>query len=208
MYRALLRELGYPEDFDLAELEITLEGDGRLQAFEKEFKKLHSGEWQKRRQLGLAINEASAVLNKLDPKTYPSADSYAQSVGKGRADIDPNRLARRAFELMKRRQPNKGLLFIIDEVGQYVSRSVDKMLDLMGIIQAFGVEGKNRTERREAPSPLDCGDISGKARRGCNRARFEADRARQATRSISHSRRSQTIGHFRGHKRTRTEEKA
>ena len=153
MYRALLRELGYPEDFDLAELEITLEGDGRLEAFERKFKELHGGEWQKRRQLGLAINEASAVLNKLDSKTYPSADSYAQSVGKGRADIDPNRLARRAFELMKRRQPNKALLFVIDEVGQYVSRSVDKMLDLQAIIQAFGVEGKNRTERREAPSP-------------------------------------------------------
>jgi len=153
MYRALLRELDYAEDFDLAELEITLEGDGRLQAFEKEFKKLHGGDWHKRRQLGLAINEASAALNKLDSKTYSSADSYAQSVGKGRADIDPNKLARRAFELMKRRQSDKGLLFIIDEVGQYVSRSVDKMLDLQAIIQAFGVEGKNRTERREAVSP-------------------------------------------------------
>ena len=73
MYRALLRELGYPEDFDLAELEITLEGDGRLQAFEKEFKKLHGGEWQKRRQLGLAINEASAALNKLAPEDVGSA---------------------------------------------------------------------------------------------------------------------------------------
>ncbi len=30
MYRALLRQLGYCEDFDLAELEIALEADGRL----------------------------------------------------------------------------------------------------------------------------------------------------------------------------------
>ena len=35
MYRALLRELGYAEDFDLAELEITLEGDGKFAQFEK-----------------------------------------------------------------------------------------------------------------------------------------------------------------------------
>lgn len=154
MYRALLRELGYAEDFDLAELEITLEGDGRLEAFEREFRKLHNDDWRKRRQLGLAINEASAVLNKLDPKVYPSADSYAHSVGKGRADIDPNKLARRAFELTARRQTGKALIFIIDEVGQYVSRSVDKMLDLQAVIQAFGVEGKNRTERRQAVSPF------------------------------------------------------
>ncbi|HOF49493.1 MAG TPA: BREX system P-loop protein BrxC [Verrucomicrobiota bacterium] len=154
MYRALLRELGYAEDFDLAELEIALEGDGRLKQFEDEFKKQHGGEWRKRRQLGLAINEASAVLNKLDPKTYPTAESYAMATGQGRADVDPNKLARRAFDLTARRYPGKALIFIIDEVGQYVSRSVDKMLDLQAIIQAFGVEGKNRTERHEAVSPF------------------------------------------------------
>lgn len=154
MYRALLRELGYAEDFDLAELEITLEGDGRLKKFEDEFKKHHGDEWRKRRQLGLAINEASAVLQKLDPKTYSSAESYAMATGKGRADVDPNKLARRAFDLTAKRYPGKALIFIIDEVGQYVSRSVDKMLDLQAIIQAFGVEGKNRTERHEAVSPF------------------------------------------------------
>ncbi|NHZ70040.1 MAG: hypothetical protein GWP18_00185, partial [Proteobacteria bacterium] len=37
MYKALLRELDYAEDFDLAKLEITLEGDGRLDEFIKRF---------------------------------------------------------------------------------------------------------------------------------------------------------------------------
>jgi len=154
MYKALLRELGYAEDFDLAELEITLEADGQLQAFEQEFKKEHGDIWRKRRQLGLAINEASAVLHNLDPKTYPTADSWATTIGKGRADIDPNKLARRSFELSARRAPGKALIFIIDEVGQFVSRSVDKMLDLQAIVQAVGMEGRNRTERREAVSPF------------------------------------------------------
>jgi hypothetical protein len=155
MYRALLRELGYCEDFDLAELEIALEADGRLEAFEKSFEKVHDGKsWRKRRQLGLAINEASAALHHLDPKTYPTADSYAVATGKGRADIDPNKLARRAFELCARRAHGKALIFIVDEVGQFVSRSVDKMLDLQAIVQAMGVEGRNRTERREAVSPF------------------------------------------------------
>jgi hypothetical protein len=154
MYRALLRELGYAEDFDLAELEMTLEADGRLERFEKEFQAVHGESWRKRRQMGLALNEAGAALCRLDPKTYPAADSYAAAVGQGRADVDPNRLAQRAFELASRRAPGKALIFIIDEVGQYVSRSVDKMLDLAAIIQAFGVEGRNRTERRQAVSPF------------------------------------------------------
>lgn len=154
MYKALLRELGYAEDFDLAELEITLEADGQLEAFEQEFQREYGDNWRKRRQLGLAINEASAVLHKLDPKTYPTADSWATTIGKGRADIDPNKLARRSFELCSRRAPGKALIFIIDEVGQFVSRSVDKMLDLQAIVQAVGIEGRNRTERREAVSPF------------------------------------------------------
>ena len=154
MYRALLRELGYAEDFDLAELEIALEGDGRLEMFEEIFKGLYDEPWTKRRQLGLAINEAGAALCKLDKNTYPTTDSFAAAVGQGRADIDPNRLARRAFELASTRAPGKALIFIIDEVGQYVSRSVDKMLDLTAVIQSFGMEGKNRTQSKKAVSPF------------------------------------------------------
>ena len=153
IYKVLLRELGYAEDFDLAELEITLEGDGKLETFEAKFQQLHGQSWEKRRLLGFALNEASAVLHELDPKTYPTADSYANSVGRGRADMDPNKLARRAYELAARRQPNQALIFIIDEVGQYVSRSVEKMLDLQAIVQAFGVESKNRVEHKQAVSP-------------------------------------------------------
>ena len=153
MYKALLRELGYAEDFDLAELEISLEADGLLNKFCEEFQALHSRPWEVRRKLGRGINEASAVLNKLDQNTYTNADSWAKSLGQGRADITPNLLAERAFELATRRQPDQALIFIIDEVGQYVSRSVDKMLDLQAVVQAFGREGKNRVNRKQATAP-------------------------------------------------------
>ncbi|MPL95118.1 hypothetical protein SDC9_41282 [bioreactor metagenome] len=154
LYKSLLKGLDYATDFDIAELEIALEGDGRLERFERLFEEKMGSPWRLRRQLGLAINEASVVLNALDPRAFPTPDSWAVSVGAGRADIDPNRLAERAFELSSRRKKGKALLFVIDEVGQFVSRSVDKMLDLQAIIQAFGVAGKNRTERRQAVSPF------------------------------------------------------
>ena len=152
MYQAMLRKLDYAEDFDLAELEFTLEGDGKLPLFESTFEELYKKPWSERRRRGMAANEAGAVLSKLDPVTYPTADSYAKA-NKGKADISANKLAERAFDLMARRHPGKALIFIIDEVGQYVSRSVDKMLDLMGVIQAFGVEGRNRTEAKQIVSP-------------------------------------------------------
>src|SRR5262249_32924201 len=132
MYKALLRELDYADDFDLAELELSLEVDGLLEKFRKRFQELHKQPWEKRRKL------ARAVLNDLDSKTYPSADSWAKSLGQGRADMTPNQFAERAFELMSRRRPNRAFVFVVDEVGQYVSRSVQKMLDLQAVVQAFG----------------------------------------------------------------------
>jgi hypothetical protein len=161
MYKALLRELDYAEDFDLADLEIGLEGDGLLVEFEKQFEARFKQPWRKRRKIGRSLNEASATLHDMDPKTYPQPDSWVRSLGvreengnvKGRADISANRLAEVSFELMARRQPGKALIFIIDEVGQYVSRSVDKMLDLQAIVQAFGKKGKNRAKAKKAPAP-------------------------------------------------------
>jgi len=153
MYKALLRELGYSEDFDLAELEISLEADGLLEQFEQEFEAVHRKPWKTRRKLGMAVNEASAVLHKMKPEVYSQADSWARSLGGGRADVTPNRLATRAFELASRRKPGHTLFFVIDEVGQYVSRSVEKMLDLQGVVQAFGVESKNRVSARQAVAP-------------------------------------------------------
>jgi len=154
MYKALLRELDYSEDFDLAELEISLEADGLLDEFREKFQARHGKPWERRRKVGLAVNEASAVLHDLDPKTYPHEDSWAKGLGKGRADITPNLLAQRAFELCACRKPGHALIFVIDEVGQYVSRSVDKMLDLQAVVQAVGKEGKNRVVRKQAVAPF------------------------------------------------------
>ncbi len=153
MYKALLRELDYPEDFDLAQLEIDLESDGLLDQFVKEFEAFYGKPWKVRRKLGRAINEASAVLHRIQPEVYNEPDSWAKSIGTGRADITPNLLAERAFELASRRRAGRALIFVIDEVGQYVSRSVDKMLDLQAVVQAFGREGKNRVKNKQAIAP-------------------------------------------------------
>lgn len=162
MYKALLRELGYAEDFDLAELEIWLEDKDKLKEFISLFnKEFAPATWDEERDMALGISEASLILQKMMPKMFPTADSWANSLGKadesgnfiGRADVTPNKLAERAFDLMAKRQPGSGIIFIIDEVGQYVSRSVQKMLDLQGVIQAFGRESKNRFRAKTIVAP-------------------------------------------------------
>ena len=45
-------------------------------------------------------------------------------------------------------------MLVIDEVGQYVSRSVDKIDDLRALVEQFGKVGKNRVRRGLAVAPV------------------------------------------------------
>lgn len=135
VYRALLERLGYSRNFLLAELEFVLEGDGRLQAFEDRFAEATGKQWNDRRFTSLAKNEASRALHLLDPDTFPQPDSWAKTATE--PEIDADWFVTRALELLDRRGDGATRLsFIIDEAGQYVARSVQRMLDLQGLAEA------------------------------------------------------------------------
>lgn len=146
MYKVLLRQLGYSEDFKLAQLEIDLEGDGELDQFLQRYQQKWGRNWERGRLiLNKVFNEASVILHEMDSGRYPQSDTWARTHFE--VDITPNLLAERACELLRRRRDGRALVFVIDEVGQYVSRSTDKMLDLQGVAQAFGRVGKNLAQK-------------------------------------------------------------
>jgi hypothetical protein len=137
VYRGLLKRLGYSSNELLAELEITLEAEGRLQAFETAVLEATDGRpWAQVRDVALAKNYASRALHLIDSATFPSADSWAKAAAA--PNIDHNWLANRALELLARRGDGaKRLVFVVDEVGQYVARSIQRMFDLQGLAEAF-----------------------------------------------------------------------
>lgn len=144
MYRLFLQSLGYARDLDLSELEITLEEAGRLDAFKAKYQETFNKAWDLGKGLiAIAVQQASRVMHELDPATYPTADSWREAAMR-RADITPGDLAKRGMELMKRRCPGKTLLFVVDEVGQFVARDVQKMLDLQAVVQNLGRIGRGK----------------------------------------------------------------
>lgn len=161
MYRVLLRELDYAEDWTIANLEMTLEADGRLEDFVQRFEKKYmaqfgerQGKWKMRRKLTTRHSEASAILHEMDATTYPRPDSWAQSPTAQSADISVRKLAEDTFELISRRRPGTTAIFIVDEVGQYVARSADKILDLQAIVRTFGEVGRNKVVNNQAVAPV------------------------------------------------------
>lgn len=143
MYRLFLESLGYAHDLDLAELEMRLEEDGQLDAFRACFRTHQGKEWDERKRYAIALQEASAAMHELDPRTYPDADSWREA-NQGRADVTPGELAERCKKLLERRRPGHSLLFVVDEVGQFVARDVQKMLDLQAVVQSLGRVGRGK----------------------------------------------------------------
>jgi hypothetical protein len=144
MYKLFLQELGYARDLDLAELEITLEEAGYLGAFKAAYKKEFDKEWDRDKERpAFALSAASRVMHQLDAKRFPSVDTWLLAA-KERADVTPRLLADRCKLLMERRRPGQTLTFVVDEVGQFVARDVQKMLDLQAIVQNLGRVGRGK----------------------------------------------------------------
>ena len=191
MYGLFLQSLGYAKDLDLSELEIGLEEKGRLAQFEEEYRRLFNKDWSAEKgKVAFALSEASRVLHSLDPATYPMADSWVKAV-KNKADITPGKLAERANGLMKRRRPGQCLMFVVDEVGQFVARDVQKMLDLQAVVQNLGVKGRGKHW-----VVITSQEKLSEARQ---RPRRQKDRARPADGPIPAAGPSRALRHLRGH---------
>jgi hypothetical protein len=144
MYRLFLQSLGYARDLDLSELEIALEEQGKLEVFTRKYRELFDKNWDAEKgKIAFAVQQASRVMHELEPDNYPSVDSWRESAA-GRADITPGLLADRCAELMERRKPGQSLVFVVDEVGQFVARDVQKMLDLQAVVQSLGRVGRGK----------------------------------------------------------------
>jgi hypothetical protein len=145
-YRKLLDHLGYSSSLEVAELEIELEEQGQMQAFLDAFLELYPDkEWSTAKTLLMqAIPMASAVMHRLDPQTYPAEASWREFSRDTNVPISPTSLAERTIELLGRKHPGKQLMFVVDEVGQYVARDIQKMLDLQAIVQQLGIKGRGK----------------------------------------------------------------
>ena len=153
IYTVLLRELGYAEDFDIAELEVELEQEGKLDAFVEKCNELYPDGWKKVRKGAQKVSRASRVLHETDSETYHTPDSWAHTQKTRESAVTVKTVVERVFELTNRRRPGKAIVFIIDEVGQHVARSGDKIEDLRATVEEFGKVGRNLVKNRKAPAP-------------------------------------------------------
>jgi hypothetical protein len=154
VYRALLSHLDYATDYDVAELEIELEGQGKLDEFVALSQEVNNRDWQIARKGAMKLNYASAILHRMNPSVFPAADSWAKSLGQRNTTITVETVVDRTFELTARRRPGKAIAFIIDEVGRYVAHSANKIEDLRALVEQFGAVSNNYLKAKKAIAPV------------------------------------------------------
>ena len=199
MYTVLLRELDYAEDFDIAELEIELEAEGKLDQFIKTCKKLYKQDWRMVRKGPRSSPVPARSCTTSTRRPTPRRTRGARSQRNRDAAITVSKVVERTFELDGRRRPGKALVFIIDEVGQHVARSGDKIEDLRATVEEFGKVGKNLLKAKQDRRPLlDRRHLAGEARRGGRRHRLQAGRTGQAPGPLPLPGRSRPLRHPRG----------
>jgi hypothetical protein len=154
MYRVLLRNLDYAEDYDISELEIEMESERQLLAFQDLCEEVYKEPWRKVRKGNQKFARASALLHRLDPQTYASTETWLDIVKRRpSARLTVKDLVERSFDLCALRRPNKAFAFVVDEMGQYVARSGERLENLRAVVEQFGKESLERLKAKKIPGP-------------------------------------------------------
>jgi hypothetical protein len=154
MYKVLLRNLDYAEDYDVSELEIELEHAGKLAAFQDLCRAEYQEEWRKIRSGSLKLARSSALLHRIDPQTYGSTDTWLNMVrARPSRKLSAKDWVKKLFDLCEIRRPGKTFAFILDEIGQYVERGGPRIENVCAVAEQFGKESLARQKAGKIPGP-------------------------------------------------------
>ena len=164
IYRQLLKNLGYSTDFDIAEQEIELEDEGigkdqgkKLKQFLKKFKERYPDTtWEKVREGASKEYQGPAFLSfmKWIRKRIRCGFMGPRRFQTNIQNYPLERLFERIFTLSQRRCPDRMLVFVVDEVGQYVARSKDRLRAFRAFTEQLGKEAKPRIKKQEITAPF------------------------------------------------------
>ncbi len=143
LYAKVMQWAGYSRDRKAAYLEFMLERDNKLEAFEKRIQDLAEVPWKEIRNQPLVANQ---LASQLAPEFYPQFYKDSKSFHDQKLDeaIKTDDQARDMIDIARRRSGRENIIFILDEVGQYVAARDALILNLDGLAKNLKQIGKGK----------------------------------------------------------------
>ncbi|MCF0260592.1 MAG: BREX system P-loop protein BrxC, partial [Erysipelotrichaceae bacterium] len=133
----------YGSDLRVVHLEQFLDEEGKYEEFKEEFKKLKGKEWNQARiryrfqQDGVveALMNVMGMTKEAALNAFKGEDTNELSIKSLVADIK---------KYVDSKGKNFRLLFMVDEIGQYIGSDSDLMLNLQSLVEEIGTQCKGR----------------------------------------------------------------
>ena len=132
LYAKVMQWAGYSRDRKVAYLEFMLERDDKLDAFRRRIEELAGMSWEAIRNQPLVANQ---LASQLAPEFYPQFYRDAKAFQDQKLDeaIKSDDQARDMIGIARKRSGRENIIFILDEVGQYVAARDALILNLDGL---------------------------------------------------------------------------
>ncbi len=153
MYRRYLASRGLSTNPQVASLELSLMDRGLYDAFKAEVARREGHPWEEEREDFLFIRAtATEALQAVAPEAYPTREEAQAALAllnqTQRLTVSDlvKRLMAYVETLARAGHPERPprLVFIIDEMGQFIGTDEQKLLELQSIAEAFSVKGRGK----------------------------------------------------------------
>lgn len=128
----------YGSNFGIADMEIYLSHEGVYDTFKEEFKKIKGDDWENRRRT--FFFDADAVASALTKATGMTAETAREWVknGSNKYELSIEGFSKEIKEYLDSKGKNFHLIFLVDEVGQYIGEDGKLMLNLQTLAEDLG----------------------------------------------------------------------
>lgn len=133
----------YGDDLKVARLEQFIEKSGKADAFKARFAEINGDEWMNVRD-AFAFFEDDIVDTLVDTLDMSETAARNWFNGTETADMSIEQLVKEIKEYIDSKGKNFRLLFMIDEVGQYIGSDGSLMLNLQTIVEEIGSRCEGR----------------------------------------------------------------
>lgn len=122
----------------LAEFERQLDNEGRFEEFKDKFEEIAGAPWEKKRQAFAVIQDKIVkTIVAMDFMSEEAARNWCKNA-KGSYDLSIEKFVSLVKEYCEKKGPNHHVIFLVDEIGQYIADDTQLMLNLQTIVEDLG----------------------------------------------------------------------